>query len=353
MKKILLALATLGVLASAGSASTAWSPVGTNVVASSPVAGGGYPVPPGSTKPLPGTCGPQMLNSNHSESWLAVKPGTEDIVGDSKFFIGKWSTFYDFHLGSYTILNGSPVSNNQVQGYECTTVGTQNMPPSWTMNTDPNVDWDTQGRAYHDDPALQRVLGGWPAPERRDRRVVLGRHGRALGEGERRQGSGFDEQPDEPHAGPRRGQGMDRRQPHRREREPGPRLRDVDDLQRRVRWQQDHGCRLARPGTDVLEGRPADDAFGDDAGEHLRLSVCRFGRHGLRRLRQRVRHDEQEPGRPCLRDEVSRRRQYVDPVHASRRPRSRTRTATSRRRTSGTGSSRTSPPARPIRGTST
>jgi hypothetical protein len=148
MKKVLFALAVLGVLASAGSASAAWSLVGTNVVASSPVAGGGYPVPPGSTKPLPGTCGPQMLNSNHSESWLAVKPGTEDIVGDSKFFIGKWSTFYDFHLGSYTILGGSPVSNNQVQGYECTTVGTQDMPPSWTNNTDPNVDWDTQGRVY-------------------------------------------------------------------------------------------------------------------------------------------------------------------------------------------------------------
>jgi hypothetical protein len=148
VKGILLALAVLGTLASAGSASAAWSLVGTNVVASSPVAGGGYPVPPGSTKPPPGTCGSQMLNSNHSESWLAVKPGTEDIVGNSKFFIGKWSTFYDFHLGSYTILGGSPVSNNQVQGYECTTVGTQEMPPSWTNNTDPNVDWDTQGRVY-------------------------------------------------------------------------------------------------------------------------------------------------------------------------------------------------------------
>jgi hypothetical protein len=105
-------------------------------------------VPPGSTKPLPGTCGPQQLNSNHSESWIAVKPGTEDLVGASKFFIGKWSTFYDFHLGSYTILGGSPVSNNQVQGYECTTVGTQEMPPSWTNNTDPNADFDTKGRVY-------------------------------------------------------------------------------------------------------------------------------------------------------------------------------------------------------------
>jgi hypothetical protein len=120
----------------------------TNVVASSPVMGGGYPIPAGSTAPVPGTCGPQPLNSNHSESWIAVKPGTEDLIGSSKFFISKWSTFYDFHLGSYTIRNGTPVANNQVQGYECTTVGTQDMPPSWTNNTDPNVDFDTHGRAY-------------------------------------------------------------------------------------------------------------------------------------------------------------------------------------------------------------
>src|SRR5438067_12722405 len=145
MKGILLGLgAVSAALVLPASSAAAWSdPVRTNVVVGSPVAGGGYPVPPGGTKPVPGTCGPQQLNSNHSESWFAVKPGTEDIVGDSKFFVGPWSTFYDFHLGSYTILNGSPVSNNQVQGYECTTVGTQDMPPSWTNNTDPNADWDT------------------------------------------------------------------------------------------------------------------------------------------------------------------------------------------------------------------
>jgi hypothetical protein len=137
-----------GAFAMTTGATPSWSLVGTNTVVSSPVEGGGYPVPPGSTKPLPGTCGPQHLNSNHSESWLAVKPGTEDLVGSSKFFIDKWSTFYDFHLGSFTIDNGSPVATNQVQGYECTTVGTQAMPPSWTNNTDPNVDFDTKGRVY-------------------------------------------------------------------------------------------------------------------------------------------------------------------------------------------------------------
>jgi hypothetical protein len=149
MKRIVLGLTAAAVaLVLAAGAAAAWNdPVGTNVVVSSPVAGGGYPVPAGATRPVPDTCGVQQLNSNHSESWLAVKPNTEDIVGASKFFVGKWSTFYDFHLGSYTI-SGSSASNNQVQGYDCTTVGTQDMPPSWTNNTDPNVDFDTQGRAY-------------------------------------------------------------------------------------------------------------------------------------------------------------------------------------------------------------
>src|SRR6266542_5900039 len=135
---------------SASSATVGWfgAVPFTNHVASSPVLGGGYPVQPVTNAYVPGTCGPQPLNSNRSESWIAVKPGTEDLIGVSKFFISKWSTFYDFHLGSYTMRGGAPGANNQVQGYECTTVGTQEMPPSWTHNTDPNVDFDTKGRVY-------------------------------------------------------------------------------------------------------------------------------------------------------------------------------------------------------------
>jgi hypothetical protein len=128
-------------------------PVGTNQVASSPTTGGGYPVPPGATAPVPGTCRLGRYNSNHSESWIAVKPGTEDLVGASKFFFEKYSTFYDFHLGAYTILGGTPAGNVQVPGYDCVSTGSdgelnQDMPPSWMNNTDPNVDFDTQGRAY-------------------------------------------------------------------------------------------------------------------------------------------------------------------------------------------------------------
>jgi hypothetical protein len=131
-------------------ASTGWtsSVTATNQVASSPTTGGGYPVPAGSNAPLLGTCRLGSYNSNHSESWLAVQPGTENLVGSSKFFFEKYSTFYDFHLGSYYMPNGTPVSNAQVTGYDCVSRGTQDSPPSWTDNTDPNVDFDTQGRAY-------------------------------------------------------------------------------------------------------------------------------------------------------------------------------------------------------------
>src|SRR5213596_3218448 len=93
---------------SASAAGPGWThvvPV-TNTVASSPVAGGGYPFPNGI--PTPGNCGPGQMNSNRSESWIAVKPNTEDLIGTSKFFFDKWSTYYDFHLGSYDIRNGAP-----------------------------------------------------------------------------------------------------------------------------------------------------------------------------------------------------------------------------------------------------
>ncbi|MGH2577162.1 MAG: sialidase family protein, partial [Actinomycetota bacterium] len=106
------------------------------------------PVPAGQTAPDPGTCRLGDYNANRSESWIAVKPGTEDLVGTSKVFFEKFSTFYDFHNGSYTISDGAAAGNNIIHGYECVSTGTQAMPPSWMNNTDPNVDFDTQGRAY-------------------------------------------------------------------------------------------------------------------------------------------------------------------------------------------------------------
>src|SRR6266545_8255470 len=136
--------------ANAGPAGPLWQatvPVANEVV-SRPVEGGGYPVPDGATAPVPGTCRPGAYNANFSESWIAVKPGTEDLVGTSKFFFEKYSTFYDFHLGAFTIPGGTPAGNVQIPGYDCISTGTRAMPPSWTNNTDPNADFDTQGRVY-------------------------------------------------------------------------------------------------------------------------------------------------------------------------------------------------------------
>jgi hypothetical protein len=155
MKRLLMALGAFALAfalapVSGMSGRSSWSasvPV-TNVVASSPTVGGGYPVPAGSRVPEAGTCRAGPFNANHSESWLAVKPGTEDLVGSSKFFFDKYSTFYMFYLGAYQILGGAPAGNNQVQGYDCVSTGTQEMPPSWTDTTDPNVDFDTKGRVY-------------------------------------------------------------------------------------------------------------------------------------------------------------------------------------------------------------
>jgi len=125
-----------------------WAPTTatvTNAVVSRPTTGGGYHQP----FPVPGGCGPGTFNANHSESDIAVMPGTDILEGSSKFFFENLSSFYNFYVGGYTIdgLTGSH-HDSIVQGYDCTTVGTQAMPPSWTNTTDPNVDFDTQGRVY-------------------------------------------------------------------------------------------------------------------------------------------------------------------------------------------------------------
>ncbi|MFY9577920.1 MAG: sialidase family protein [Gaiellaceae bacterium] len=151
MRKAITTLAAVAALVLSASASAAgWTtsvPL-TNVVATSPTTGGGYPVPAGSTVPLAGTCRAGDFNANHSESWIAVKPGTEDLIGNSKIFFDKYSTFYMFYLGTVPIHNGTPGPTTQVQGYDCVSTGTQDMPPSWTDNTDPNIGFDLEGRAY-------------------------------------------------------------------------------------------------------------------------------------------------------------------------------------------------------------
>ena len=149
MRRLVFALVGVFALAAASSAYGAgWTsnvPF-SNQVASVPVQGAGYPDP--DSTPDPGTCVAGPMNSNRSESWIAVQPGTENAVGTSKFFFDKYSTFYNFYLGAYTIKNGRAGQNTFLPGYDCITTGSQEMPPSWTNNTDPNVDFDSQGRAY-------------------------------------------------------------------------------------------------------------------------------------------------------------------------------------------------------------
>jgi len=163
VKKLTLIAVTLCALVAAGSASAGtWrSNVDfTNRVASSPTSGGGYPIPPGRTVPNAGTCRPGPFNANHSESWVAVKPNSEDLVGSSKFFFDKFSTFYMFYLGSYRMPGGAPGDNKQIEGYDCVSTGTQEMPPSWTNTTDPNVDFDTTGRVYQTMLPFNAYWGG-------------------------------------------------------------------------------------------------------------------------------------------------------------------------------------------------
>jgi hypothetical protein len=156
------ALAALAPAVAAGAPDPGWTSSAsfTNQVATTPTTGGGYPVPPGQTFPNPGTCRAGTLDSNHSESWIGVKPGTEDLIGSSKFFFENYSQFYDFYLGTIRFLNGTPVGDNQVQGYDCVSAGTQSMPPSWTDVTDPNVAFDTQGRAYQVTLPFNAFWGG-------------------------------------------------------------------------------------------------------------------------------------------------------------------------------------------------
>ena len=112
MKRLASALVALTALvAASGATAGGWSTTvpRTNVVASSPTPGWGYPAADGI--PVPGECGAGSFNSNRSESWIAVKPGAEDAVGVSKFFFDKYSTFYNFYLGAYTIKDGAVEGN--------------------------------------------------------------------------------------------------------------------------------------------------------------------------------------------------------------------------------------------------
>ena len=121
-------------------------------VVSSPVAGGGYP----GAHPAPGGCVRGSYDSNFSEGSLALQPGTDRLVGASKAFFGRWSTYKASHTVSFSLArhdagdSGSRVAagTHFIGGFDCVTTGTQAMPPSWTNATDPNLAWDRRGRIH-------------------------------------------------------------------------------------------------------------------------------------------------------------------------------------------------------------
>ena len=133
---------------------------------------------------------------------------------------------------------------NQVQGYDCVSTGTQDMPPSWTNNTDPNVDFDTQGRAYQVTLPFNAFWEGGLHPNG----AIDVSYSDDLGAHWIKGNGGQDLEPNNNQTSlcvrPRRGQAVDRRQPLRRHPVPGSRLRGLDDVQRRGRERQDPTGRL-------------------------------------------------------------------------------------------------------------
>jgi hypothetical protein len=92
-------------------------------------------------------------NSNFSEGALALRPGSEQLVGGAKAFFGRWSTYKANHTVSFSLSrpDGSDrrhARTHLVGGFDCVSTRTQEMPPSWTNATDPNLVWGTGGRIH-------------------------------------------------------------------------------------------------------------------------------------------------------------------------------------------------------------
>ena len=308
MKRAAVALAAASALVMAGAVSAvSWqTPVGTNVVADGVITGGGYPVPPGATRPDPGTCRSGLYNANRSESWIAVKPGTETLIGNSKIFFEKYSTFYDFHLGTVTFQNGAVTGSNQVQGYDCVSTGTQDMPPSWTNNTDPNVDFDTQGRAYQVTLPFNAFWEGGLHPNG----AVDVSYSDDLGAHWIKGNGGEHLEPNNNQTSLASGHVEDK-QWVAVNHFVGTRFQDHVY----AAWTTFNGAagngkiRLAvsrRPRAHVPQGDHDHVSGSDYPGDNLRLPVRRSRWDALRGVRRRLRHDQQEPRRARVRDALAR-----------------------------------------------
>jgi len=154
----------------------------TEQVVSSPVSGGGYP----GAKPAPGGCVRGRYDSNFSEGALALRRGGEQLVGASKAFFGRWSTYKSQHTVSFSLTRHGGhrqharlhARTHFIGGFDCVTTGTQAMPPSWTNVTDPNLAWDTHGRIHQLVLAYNAYWGSVKQPNGNIYSVYSDDHGR-------------------------------------------------------------------------------------------------------------------------------------------------------------------------------
>src|SRR3989442_6369351 len=103
VKRLIALLAVLLVAAgaTAGTAGAApWTYVGTNVVASSPTAGGGYPVPPGSRVPEAGACRAGPVKPHPPGAGVPGQPNTQDLVGSAQVLLCQESTVFQLLLAA-------------------------------------------------------------------------------------------------------------------------------------------------------------------------------------------------------------------------------------------------------------
>lgn len=75
-----------------------------------------YPDPGGA--PVAGNCRQGVFNSKPLRVLDRSKPGTETLVGVSKYFLENVSTFYNFYVGRYAIKGRHATNDTVTEGYD-------------------------------------------------------------------------------------------------------------------------------------------------------------------------------------------------------------------------------------------
>ena len=159
----------------------------TNVVVSSPSTGGGYPVPAGATpadardvraelaqlQPLRVVARRQ---AGHRDARRLVEVLRREVL-DVLQLLPRRLHDAERHAGRQRTRSRATTASRP---------GTQAMPPSWTNNTDPNVDFDTQGRVYQTTLPFNAYWAGGMHPNGAIDVSYSRRPRPALGQGQRR-----------------------------------------------------------------------------------------------------------------------------------------------------------------------